>query len=226
MSVVIDYPAVIARFDAILSRGLSEGLGNRHQQMCVEAAICAALNEPHGDNPTCVELAVRTFKIALNDCDWSSPIARAKGLRDVGIGQLGSKGVVDGQVFAKRVADRTIRELIPTLIRECCADNEEAMKVARTCEHNGTVKSILPLFDILGPTHYFVARAVNSAADALVHSVHASQFESSLRYAVWAAQLAEHTNTIRNNSYLLLSASFALDTLKELKSPGCEWLDK
>src|SRR5258708_26571172 len=90
----IDFPAVIKKFDSILERGLCAGVGDRDGQMCVEAAICAALNLPHGDNPSCVASFVRDYKIALNDANWSSPQARAKGLRDLGIAQIGSKGIV------------------------------------------------------------------------------------------------------------------------------------
>src|SRR5882762_3359604 len=93
----IDFPATIAKFDKILERGLCTGVGTRDGQMCIEAAICAALDLPHGDDPQCVEPAVRAYKIALNDAPyWVSPASRAKGLRDLGIAQIGSRGVVDG----------------------------------------------------------------------------------------------------------------------------------
>jgi hypothetical protein len=47
--------------------------------MCVEAAVCYALGLPHSDNPPCVGYAVRQYKIRLNDSNWSSNEARAKG---------------------------------------------------------------------------------------------------------------------------------------------------
>src|ERR1700721_260365 len=96
---------VIQKFDAILERGLCKGVGERDGQMCIEAAVCAAMDLPHGDEPTCVEPAVRKFKIGLNDSNWSSPAARAAGLRDLGIAQIGSLGVVNGAEFSKLLAE-------------------------------------------------------------------------------------------------------------------------
>src|SRR5579864_5625503 len=95
----IDFAVFVPKFDEILSRGLSSGLGKRDGQMCVEAAVCAALNLPHGDSPTYVTPAIRAFKIALNDSAWSSEAARASGLRRLGIAQVGSMGVVDDVQF-------------------------------------------------------------------------------------------------------------------------------
>lgn len=71
----------VAKYDGILMRGLSYTLGTAGGQVCIEAAICETLGMAHGDEPGCVAKTVREFKIALNDCDWSSPAARAKGLR-------------------------------------------------------------------------------------------------------------------------------------------------
>src|SRR6266702_1211962 len=63
----------VKEFDRILSCGLSNGLGIRGSQVCIEAAICQVLGLPHGDDPGCVADSVRRFKIALNDASWSSP---------------------------------------------------------------------------------------------------------------------------------------------------------
>src|SRR6266480_87978 len=94
----------VEKFDSILTRGLSAGLGEQSGQMCIEAAICATLGLPHGDKPTCVAKSVRDFKIALNDKRWSSAKARAEGLRDLGLAQLGSLGVVDDKQFTSKLA--------------------------------------------------------------------------------------------------------------------------
>lgn len=103
----------VSKFDSILARGLSSGLGTQGAQVCIEAAICETLGLQHGDDPKCVAESVRSFKIALNDSRWSSPKARADGLRKLGLAQLGSKGVVDNVEFSKLMSERTIRILIP-----------------------------------------------------------------------------------------------------------------
>jgi hypothetical protein len=128
----------VAEFDRILAQGLSKGLGERGDQVCIEAAICQVLHLPHGDDPGCVAAAVRSFKITLNDAAWSSPKARAAGLHDLGLAQLGSAGVVSDAEFAKRIAENTIRVLIPKLFRQVFPKDEKCMAAALRCELEGS----------------------------------------------------------------------------------------
>ena len=180
----INFPKTIAKFDEILERGLSKGLGQRDGQMCIEAAICAALDLPHGDNPTCVAVAIRKFKIKLNDSAWSSPTARATGLRDLGIAQIGSLGIVDDQAFATRMTLKTINVLIPDVFRKVFSSNPAMLQLAMNCE------------------------AAQDLPDA----------------AARAARAARAAGAAGGDYYLNLSAKLALETLQELKSPGCEWI--
>src|SRR5580692_9706788 len=128
----------VAEFDRILSLGLSSGMGERGSQVCIEAAICQVMNLPHSDDPGCVAAAVRSYKITLNDSPWSSPAARAKGLHDLGLAQLGSKGVVDDREFATRMAEKTIRVLIPKLFRSIFPKDQACLDAALRCEREGT----------------------------------------------------------------------------------------
>ena len=89
-------------------------------QMCIEAAVCFALGLPHGDEPPCVGKAVREFKIKLNDCNWSSNAARAKGMRKLAIAQLGSD-VIDQVRFAELLALKTIQRIVPKAMRVAAA---------------------------------------------------------------------------------------------------------
>lgn len=183
----INFQDVIPKFDAILDRGLSSGLGEGGGQVCVEAALCEAMGLPHGDDPRCVAASVRAFKISLNDCPWSSPMARAAGLRDLGIAQLGSLGVIDDVEFVRRLAEATVRKIIPKLFRD--------LFTADRCETEGTMGA---------------ARAARAAAAAEAAGA-----------AAEGAAAAMDTNPDR---YLLLSASIALDILRDMKSPGCKWI--
>src|SRR5690348_11285060 len=89
----------------VIDQGLVSGIGIPEPgKMCVEAAICYALDLPHGDNPKCVANAVRQLKISLNDKLWSTPAARAKGLRKLAILQLNTKNNIDEVEFSIRVA--------------------------------------------------------------------------------------------------------------------------
>jgi len=98
--------------------GLVKGMGSPIPgSMCVEAAVCFAMGLPHSDEPTCVSFAIRALKIRLNDSDWSSDSARAKGMRRLALVQLGSAGAVDDNDFARRIAEMTMPqppEQIPT----------------------------------------------------------------------------------------------------------------
>jgi hypothetical protein len=59
--------------------------------MCVEAAVCYALGQEHGDQPTCVNGTLRSFKIEINDWrGWRDPHERANALRRIGVAQLGT----------------------------------------------------------------------------------------------------------------------------------------
>mgnify|MGYP007100160279 FL=1 len=88
--------------------GLCQGAGNGKRTFCAEQLVAAVCGLPVNDRPECVEYAVQRFGIRINDSQWSSPEARAKGLRDFLIAQIGSKGVVNGVEFAKRVDRKSV----------------------------------------------------------------------------------------------------------------------
>jgi hypothetical protein len=96
---------IAAKVLTIVDAGLTSGLGKpKPGEMCIEAAVCYALGEPHGDEPACVSKALRAFKIRLNDSDWSNRHARAMGLRRLALAQLGSAGSLDEVLFVTRLA--------------------------------------------------------------------------------------------------------------------------
>jgi hypothetical protein len=218
----IDFPTVIAKFDQILERGLCAGVGQRDGQMCVEAAICAAMDLPHGDDPVCVEPAVRAFKILLNDAVWSSPQARAAGLRDLGIAQIGSAGVVDGVEFARRMTEQTIRVLIPVLFRDIFTQDTELHRacraVATRCEVEGSRDAAAAA--ATAAVHYTTAYAASAYAANAAAAANAVAYV----YAAAAAATAYAAAAYAADKYLRLSASLALAVLREMKSPGCAWV--
>ena len=190
----------IKEFDAVLACGLSQGLGQSDGQMCIEAAICKVLGMDHGDDPGCVAKSVRSFKISLNDKVWSSPQARADGLRDLGLAQLGSLGTIDDKQFVTKLAERLIRVLVPTLIRDLYPTNDKLLAAADRCEVEGPRYSAL------------AARGLLRAADAAAAA------------AVAAADAAADAAVDARDKYLKLGAKIALDVLIEMKSPGVELL--
>lgn len=96
--------------------------------MCVEAAVCFALDLPHGDKPPCVGSAVRAAKIQLNDFNWSSPTARARGMRKLSLAQLGSE-TIDQADFVRRLTFLVITKMLPKTLRGAKLEKE-----AKACE--------------------------------------------------------------------------------------------
>jgi hypothetical protein len=112
-------PELISKIDEGLSHGLSRGLGKPIPgQMCVEALICNVLGEPHNDKPSCVDPILNEVKIQLNDASWSSNQARAKGLRNLAILQLGTKDNFDSKLFSESLVTFTCTDFLPWFLEK------------------------------------------------------------------------------------------------------------
>ena len=216
--------------------GLVHGLGKPIPgQMCVEAAISFALGEPHGDGPSCVEPAVRDGKIRLNDArGWSSDQARAKGLRGVAIAQLGSLGVVDPKRYVTRLAELTIRQIVPIAVRAAAKRNpkhgEALLAAALRCEQEGTRESCIAARDVARNARaaaYAAAYAADAdyAADAATYAAdYAADAATYAADAAAAAADAAYAAYAEKNRVLSLMADLMVQALRECGSPGCEWL--
>lgn len=242
----------IEKYNSALSRGLCSGIGSPYVQMCIESAVCYALGLPHKDKPECVSSAVRAFIMRLNDSNWTSSASRAAGLRDLGIAQLGSKGVVDNIQFAKRVSELTARELIPELFREAFLNDADCLAVVSRCETEGTTEAIRAVANTAtrmasvysGAVAYAAeaaAKAAGNAAFAVYYAdrakelycwadsaVDAADYAASVAYDAGRAAAATADNSKSSvfdfDKYLVKSAQLALRVLRELGSPGCELL--
>ena len=168
--------------------------------MCVEAAVCYALGLPHGDDPGCVSPALRRLKIRLNDAArWSSPMARAAGLRRLAIAQLGSAGVLDDNEFVRHVVEMTIRKVVPVGLRAAAtlnptfADKLEAAAVR--CEAEGTRASARSAQGVSSKARRAAAYAsasaafyaASAAADASDASAYAAYASAAYAYAASAS---------------------------------------
>jgi hypothetical protein len=234
---------------SVVNAGLVSGLGHPEPgQMCVEAAVCYAMGLPHGDNPTCVSPALRRLKIGLNDCVWSSPQARAKGLRRLAVAQLGSAGVLDDREFARRVAEMTIRRVVPVGLRVAAkknpafADRLEAAAVR--CEQEGTreasrhareIASAAAAADASADANAAAAAyAANAAAYASASadadaSASAADAADAAAYAAYAANAAAYdaadADAADADRVLAEYAEWVVEILIEMDAPGCQWLD-
>jgi hypothetical protein len=237
MSSFVITKELIEKIDLVLSRGLSKGLGNVDGKMCVEAAICYALGEPHGDKPSCVEeTEVNPFKITLNDSSrWVSEASRAVGMRSLAIAQLGSKGVVDPKLFRETVQRETIKRLIPALFREIFPNNKACLKAADRCEREGTTDAAAnaayaayAAADAAADAARAARAAADAAyaadaADAVYAAANAARAATRAAYAADAAANAAYAAYVEEK-YLLLMADIGLQALKDQNSPGCAWL--
>lgn len=99
----------------VVDNGLSNGLGTGNfGEMCVESAVARALGLSYGDNPPCVARSLRNLVIRLNDSNWSSNDARAKGLRRLSVAQLGSHIALDENEFVRQLARKSLPSGLPT----------------------------------------------------------------------------------------------------------------
>jgi len=222
--------------------GLSHGVGQPIPgQMCVEAAVCYALGLPHGDDPGCVAPALRQLKIGLNDRSWSSPQARAQGLRRLAVAQLGSAGVLDEAVFIQRVVDMTIRKAVPVGLRAAArvnpafADRLEAAAVR--CATEGTREACRAAEDVAADARraaasaaaadaaYAASAAAYSAARAAAYSAaRAADAASAAADAASAAAYSAAGDAARDR-VLAQYAEWVVEILCDLTAPGCQWLD-
>src|SRR3990167_5757572 len=163
-----------AKVLTIIDAGLTNGLGRaKPGHMCIEAAVCYALGEPHNDKPSCVSPVVRSLKIRLNDSGcWHSNQSRAQGLRRLGIAQLGTAQFLDDQEFAKRVAKLAIQTCVPAALRAAAdlqkkVEHREALRAAALkCEDQGDEQSARQAETAADAAAYAAANAANAAAYA------------------------------------------------------------
>jgi hypothetical protein len=229
-----------------VNAGLVSGVGVRKPgQMCVEAAVCYALGLPHGDDPGCVAQSLRRLKIRLNDSSWSSPEARANGLRRLALAQLGSAGVLDEREFVRRVVDVTIRKALPRGLRAAAgvlpkhADTLEA--AAARCEREGTREACQHARDVArearrdayadaaaaAAADAAAAAAADAAAAAAADAAAAAAADAAAAAAAYAAAAAAAyaaADAARDKS-LAEYAEWIVEILIDMKAPGCEWLD-
>ncbi len=182
----------------VVDKGLVKGVGEPIPgEMCVEAAVCYALGEKHGDAPTCVSPALRAFKIGLNDANWSSNTIRAKGMRRIALAQLGSAGELDEIEFTKRLAMLTVTKILPRALRLCNLENE-----AKICEAAINLTAAARAADAAADAAaaYAVADAAHAVADAVADAA---------AYAARAAAYAVADAVVDAAAYAARAAAYA-----------------
>ena len=208
----------------VVDAGLITGVGEPVPgQMCVEAAVCYALGLPHGDDPACVSRVLRSLKIRLNDSQWSSSDARAKGLRRLAVAQLGSRDVLDDREFVKRVATLTIRLSVPVALRAAASVHEnpkhqEALReAANKCEREPTPESARE-------ARLVAQEAQKATADTTADTYAAAAYATTTDANASAAYASAYASADARDKLLADFAEGVVQILIEMNAPGCEWL--
>jgi hypothetical protein len=231
-----------AKVLSVVDAGLVRGVGNpRAGEMCVEAAVCFAMGLPHGDEPTCVSPALRKLKINLNDRDWSSNDARAKGLRRLSVIQLGTKDTLNDVEFAKRVSEMSIRVSVPIALRAAASmkgniDHRAALLAAADrCEKEGTIaaanaaayaaNAAAYAANVAADAAYAAASAAANAAYAAADAVYAAA--SAAAYAANAAADAANVAARQKirDKHLADFAENVVQILVSMGVPSAEFLE-
>jgi hypothetical protein len=179
----------------VVDVGLCGGIGNPVPgHMCVEAAVCFALGQPHGDEPKCVNAAVRRFKIVLNDARWSSNQARAAGMRKLAIGQLGTNDPsFDEAKFIEVLVEQTIRKIVPHALRLAAKTAKGKRKTsleeaALRCERDGDRAAAGNARKAAAAASDAANAEYANAADAAAYAANANA--NAAAYAAYAANAA------------------------------------
>lgn len=203
----------------LCSFGIPKGLGKPEPgQMCIEAIVSDALNLPHDAKPySCVAAFVTKPKIILNDCDWSSNQARAKGMVKLGIAQLGSISLHENQ-FKDHLRLVSTKRILPYLIQK----HYENVKDEKLFEYKSKFKSLKKLDNELFDKFYSYCCDNGNYYDNYYpyfcyHHNHC--ISDYIYYIVYTSYV--HTYT---DEFLSIVADTILQTLIDLKSPGCEYL--
>jgi len=204
VSVTLEQAHKVSEF---VNAGLVSGLGQPVPgQMCIEAAICLAMGEPHGDTPSCVGAQDRSLSLTLNDAKWSSEQARADGMRRLAIAQLGSKDLSKAQQmeWLRLVVEDVIRKIVPFALRAAAPLQNEphrsALKKAATqCEQTPTPEA---------------------AARAAAYTAHAAAADAAHAARATARAAARATK----DEPLRMLADIAVDAYAAVQAPGYQLL--
>lgn len=217
---------IVSKILETVDAGLVSGVGcPTPGQMCVEAAVCYALGLPHGDNPQCVSESIRAFKIVLNDCNqWSSPKARAAGLRRLAIAQLRTKGNFKDKEFGERVVVMTANKILAPILHavelEVSAKHCELVETA-----NGVWRVAHEAKDQWTPAHirninekgkeiqhvYEVIYSVKAAASYIADYLDLNDVDGALEFVVRAVRFAAQ---FESNRCYITPVKLDIGTLK------------
>jgi len=171
----------LVKYDALVARGMPPGLGDT-EHACVMACLnlaCGGKLTDAAESP-CVLPSAADFAVRLNDANWSSPTARASGMHDLGLALLGT-AAIDMVEFARRLAEGTIRRVLPIALRAVGLKKE-----ADRCEEEGTMESA----SAASYAYYAASYAAAAAAACRRRAASAAAASDAASAAYYAADAA------------------------------------
>lgn len=214
---------VAKRVLRVVNKGLTEGVGSPVPgEMCVEAAVCYAMGQNHGDDPKCVAEVLRSFKIQVNDSsEWNSDKSRANGLRRLAVIQLGTKGKLTAPAFNKAASmamlQGTFKRALHTRLKERDRTDDEReyadTKLALQALKGETIaqiaKRLKPLYSYENIGYRLLLRGKTTQAIRLYNDINSTFYTGdSDREEQLAIDLCEDT----------------VQALRRLKVPGARFL--
>jgi hypothetical protein len=230
---------IVSKVLETVDAGLVSGLGTPEPgNMCVEAAVCYALGLPHGDDPQCVSIVVRALKIQLNDSNWSSNEARARGLRKLAVLQLGTKDTLDENEFAKRTVLFMFNVTLADLLESEYPEQAKACREAKTLEEAYAVVTASHA-EVASYVAVTVANAANAAAAATyaayatytaatyaAYATYTAATYAAATYAASAANAADAANAANAADAVLQKFSDGIaDILIDMNVPSVKFLE-
>jgi hypothetical protein len=234
---------LVTKINKLLDEGLVCGLGKPIPgKMCVEALICYALDLPHGDEPNCVSPAIRSLKIKLNDSNWSSNKARAEGMRNLAILQLGTNNNFSDVGFTHKVAMFTCCEFLPSFLRDIDKEKKwfteelkSGLRSAKTLEEakNAADAAAYAAANTAAYAATYAAytatyAAADAAADAAANAAYAADAADTAAYAAAnaanAAYAADAAAYAADDKYLIMFAKGIEKILIEMNVPGKDFI--
>jgi len=212
---------------SLLDKGVTSGLSKKPKpgNMCVEQVISYALGDKINDEPSCVGYEVRIFVTRLNDRSWSSNSARAEGMRELAIAQLGSNSL-DQKEFLDRFYFAVLTKMLPSMFRYFGEEKWE--KEIKSLEGAKDLKEAMEA----SYAAVYAASFVN-ADDAVRYATlyttkedYATHYATQAAYSTQAAYIASYAANLTKtgDKYLCMVAHLAVEVLKEMKSPGYQFL--
>ena len=224
---------------SVVDQGLTKGLGSPVPgHMCVEAAVCYSLGLPHSDDPLCVAPSLRKLKIQINDANWSSNAARAKGLRRLAVAQLGTKDTLNEKEFAERVAIMLVKTTLADIVEDETLRNkcravetiEEAREAAVAVNNAPAVYATATAAAYYAAAYAdadYAARAAvyaATAANAVYYAAANAVYYAAAYAADYAATAAATARAAAGDKVLSDFCELVVQILIEMKAPGCEYL--